>query len=404
MESFEKIHPESKTQEQGVKQETEREEKKEEEKSEDLGLERVKDIEKARVMAANENLFRAKEKAYEHYLEHPEAHTAEERVQFSQWKENKIAPSDVLELGERLAKVDGNMYDVETRIRRLEKEGSRLGLIKEATVSGIKAFGRMLTIDFWHIPRATKEILWNKRGYIGFFGTKESSEAYQKFLGDIVGFMTAVDALRKINKGEKEEGLKYFEDNYAEDLLKKAETWQVPSFFHEAGSKEETEIKGEKELSKEPSIEGRAEAEGKEEKRKTKRSETEREVNPAAKATNYIFNWIAEKYSSYLKSPEDKETNPLFRKLKEAGVFPEDIRKEGIDTGRWVSGLTEWEMRLVSFNEEQLKSEQLLNFYDLLIRVFSKKKITKVGKARDLVAPILKMYRSSAKLSRLENK
>lgn len=91
-------------------------------------------------------------------------------------------------------------------------------------------------------------------GDILVFGTKESSEAYQKFFGDIIGFITAIDALRKINKGEGE-GLKFFEDNYAEDLLKKAEAWEVPDFLHKTDSKEEPKVKGEKELPKEPVIE-----------------------------------------------------------------------------------------------------------------------------------------------------
>lgn len=144
---------------------------------------------------------------------------------------------------------------------------------------------------------------------------------------------------------------------------------------------------------------------GEEEEKETKRSEVEEEVNPAAKATEYVFDWIAQKYSNYLgSSKEEKEANPLFRKLKDAGVLPKNIKEEGIDTGKWISGLTEWEVRSAGFNKGQLKSEQLLNFYDLLIRVFNRKRETKMRKSRDLIAPILKMYRSSVKLSKLENK
>lgn len=331
----------------------------------DLGHERIEDPEKAFVMAQVENTAHVQADNYTKYLESPDTYTAEERITFSAWKNWGLNPADVEKKGEHNAEAVGEMYDAEKHIQKLEQEGSRLGLFKEAVIGGVKTAAYGLRHVFYENPRLISRYFSAKSpkevGVSGLMGDEQMRENFNKMSTSAFRLFAAGEAL--FSKKESRE-IKF--DNFikTEEIIEKNEKLSIPHFdFKESPSPDSPES-----------------------------NSSERPIGQAV--SEKVFDWVAGQYEQYLKDPKSAPLgfSESFEQMKAKNLKPEDIKKEGTKTGDWLKSLAEWHTRLNNLDNNQLENESTLNFYDLILRITSEKDGSSMEKARLIITPLIKMY------------
>lgn len=334
----------------------------------DLGHERIEDPEKAFIMAQVENTAHVQADNYTKYLESPDTYTAEERITFSAWKSWGLSPADVEKKGEHNAEAVGEMYDAEKRIQKLEQEGSRFGLFKEAVTGGAKTAAHGLRHVFYENPRLISRYFSAKSpkevGISGLMGDEQMRGNWNKMTTSAFRFFAAGESLFRLNKKEPRE-IKF--DNFikTEEIVEKNEKFSIPHFDFKEYPVSDSD---------------------------SERISAEKPISQAV--SEKVFDWVAGQYGQYLKDPNSAPLgfSESFEQMKAKNLKPEDIKKEGTNTGDWLKSLAEWHARLNNLDKDQLENESILNFYDLILRITSEKDGSSVEKARQLITPLIKIY------------
>lgn len=364
------------------------EQPKHEAEQEGLGVERIKDPEKAHLMASLENLAYEQANAYEHYLEKPEPHTVEETAEFSIWKAFNYSPADIKSIGQENAEIAGEKYDIEKTVQEYETKKSRFGLAKEQ----IKA---SFNIASSHIKFAFR---WGP-SLIGFKEPKGSNKIVElrKFLKNFDleshRFLVANEAVRNLGKTGRKEYTAEMLDEEARDALLKAEKYKLPEA-------PKVEVKTKAEPNGKKSEQNEQQGEQREQSDKKSRNEAGEESEVVADT----FDWIYKKYNEYLSLPEEERRRQsyFFRDLEERGVGLEDLKDQEKVLTEWLGRLKVYGKRLEDLTEDELKREMELSFLTSVTKqIFennTKKSETEV--LLDLGVALFKTYKAAKELEK----
>lgn len=338
----------------------------------ELGVEREADVEKAWYMATIENLSQSQAAAYNDYLENPEAHLVGKRIEFSILKGLRISPEDLKREGERQAEITGQLYDKDKKITEYTEKKSRLGLLKEAVIGGVQTAGYLIKASYYDLPRIALKA-WNKKDWrILLNGDRDFKNTFDKSCVGMYGLWAATESLFKLNKKEKR-SMTIESALELEKVQERTGEYVIPKFtFHEQPM---TETTG-------PDANSRA-------------SESLR-----MEISDKLFGWLEEEYRNYLKTDQAPlGFSDVFESFKSKDVKPEDIKVESKQMSKWLDSLSEWQTRVdLLKNKEKIQDEQVLNFFDLFLKLTSTEEKPKTDKARSIITPIIKMFLASKKL------
>lgn len=348
---------------------------------EELGIERVKDVGKAYLMASMENLAYEQARAYEHYLDKPEPHTVGENAEFIIWKRLNYSPADIKIIGQEDAEITGRKYDVEKDVQKYETKKNRIGLAKEE----IKA---VFNIAYSHIKFAIK---WAPSTLFGFAEPKDSKNEvikdfrhfFQNFSLESHRFLAAREAIQKLGKNGRKEYTAEMLDEEAKKALLNAEKYKLPNIAEtkidpNKKRKEKTEDKKQGQSDKEPQKEG---------------------------VVADTFEWICKKYGEYLSlSDERKQDQSFFRNLEDQGVTLEDLREQEKAVTEWLNRLKIYGKRLENLTDDELRKEMKFSFLTSVTKQILESREEKSGSEilLDIGASLFKTYQASKELGKRE--
>lgn len=345
--------------------------------------ERVEDIEQAHFMALIENSKQSESAAYTNYLEHPEVYVGSEHNHFRQLEEDGIKPEDLKEIGRDWSESAGDIYVHSKKVETLQKEGKRWEIFKLCARDGFKGMGHALT-DVFGTIKDTAEFLTSseKRAElkkklkhnlgIEKADPKEARKwSLKKHSRDIAAkseFTTAVKFLDSMaalfSKADDVTNVAGISNELSEIFRKQAEEYYVPK-------KEKTEAKEEKEtFEKEDS-------------------------NIGAEFVDYIFNAEADFYDDFLggKNIFGGSIKSHFESMKEKGIDPDEIRKDGKYWKKIMNDLKTWNERLKKVDDKQLENELKENLRRFNQVVFGFKKYKKGEENKYMQDYIVSMYK-----------
>ena len=363
----------------------------------DLGLEREADVEKAWYMATIENLFQSQADAYNDYLESPDAHLVEKRVEFSMLKELHISPEDLKREGERQAEIAGQLYDKDKKITEYAEKKSKLGLLKEAIIGGVQAGAYMIKASYYDLPRIALKA-WNKKDWrLLLTADRDFKNTLDKACVGGYRMWVATESLFKLNKKEKR-SMNLETVLELEKVQERTGEYEIPKFtIHEQPAPESFESpKSETETET-----GAGAGAGAETKTKTKTKATTETGPIHTEVSEKLFEWLEAEYRNYLKTNRAPlGFSDVFKSFKSKDVKPEDIKAESKQMSNWLDSLSEWQTRVdLLKNKEKVQDEQVLNFFDFFLRLMStEEKPAKTDKARSIITPIIKVFLASKKL------
>lgn len=347
--------------------------------------ERIEDVEQAHFMALIENVKLEESRVYADYLRHPDAYGGFKYSHFRQLEEEGIRPEDLKEIGRSEAELQGEFYEHRKKIENLQREGKKWEIFKLAAKEGFKFVGQMYACSF----EAWKDI----------FELATSPEKRRNFKNRIkeeIG-IEVVDP-----KEARERNLKNYKKNegvYGR-LLKNA-----TNFIDSAGalfSKSGEEMKTDKvtnilsDIFREQAEDyHRISAEKEATDDAEKGSSPEENSNIGEKFTECIFNVEANFYDEFLK---DKGIlggliKKHFESLKEKGISPEEIRKDGKYWKGVVSDLKVWNEKLKMADDLELDIEIKENLRRFRIVMLGFKKYRKGEENRYVQDYVVSMYK-----------
>lgn len=345
--------------------------------------ERVEDIEQAHFMAQIENAKQSESAAYANYLEHPEVYVGSEHNSFRQLEEDGIKPEDLKEIGRNWSESAGDIYEHSKKVETLQKEGKRWEIFKLCARDGFKGVGHAMadafgaikdTAEFLTSSEKRAELKKELKHNIGIEkadpkeARKWSLKKYSREIAAKSEFTTAVKFLDSMLAlcSKADDGIKVDEisNEMSELFRKEAEDYYIPK-------KEKTETKGEKEaFEKEDS-------------------------NIGAEFVDYIFNAEADYYNDFLggKSVFGDSIKKHFESMKEKGIDPEAIRKDGKYWKKIMADLKIWNERLKKVDDRELENETKENLRRFNNVILGFKKYKKGEENKHMQDYIVSMYK-----------
>lgn len=353
-----------------------------------LGRERIKDPEKAHLMASLEHLAYEQANAYEHYLEKPEAHTVEENVEFSVWEASNFSPTDIKAIGAEQAEIAGKKYDIEQTVQEYEEKKSRFGLAKEQIKAGFN-------IAFIHIKIAFR---WGP-SLLGFKEPRGSDKVaelrhfFQNFDLESYRFLVADEAVRNLGKMGRREYTADTLGEEAKEALSKAEKYKLPE-----APRRQTQFQPEQ--NKTGGDKGNGEKDKLQAQNREESQGVEGEQNEVVADT---FDWIYKKYKEYLSLPKEERQKQsyFFRNLEEKEVSSVDLQDQEKAINEWLERLKVYGKRLENFTEDELRREMKFSFLTSVTKqIFKDEKKSDTEVLFDLGVALFKTYKAARELEK----
>lgn len=382
--------------------ETERSIYEDSQKINDLGIERVPDIERAYYMASIENLAYTKADAYEDYLKKPEAHLQTHRIEFELFKNQNLSPEDIKIKGEDLAEFFGEAYDVDKKIEALIENKSRAGLLTQAVFGGVKMAVHGLKMSCYEIPRVIIKAIQKKDSRV-LLNDRESAITEGKCFVGAYQMNAAFEGLFKINK-ENNKGHSWKIIMYsfldAEEMRERTEQYAIPKIrFQDSPTPKKESESGKNDSSEADSNSNESYSQSGAEASYEYQTSDGPELSD--KISDKIYEWLENQYEGYLKTGKAPVGfSDIFNTFKSKNLKPEDIKNESKRMKVWMGSMFQWRRKLDTLvDENKIKEEQGLNFIDFIFRLLSKDENLKgTDKARSVITPMIKMFLAGKKL------
>jgi len=346
--------------------------------------ERVEDVEQAHFMAQIENAKQSESAAYANYLEHPEVYVGSEHNSFRELEEDGIRPEDLKEIGRNWSESAGDIYVHCKKVETLQKEGKRWEIFKLVARDGFKGMGHALS-DAFEAIKDTAE----------FLTSSEKRAQIKKETKHNLG----------IEKADPKEARSWTLKKHDRDIRAKSEFTTAVKFLDSVValcSKSDDPIKTD-ELSNEMSEIFRKQAEEyyipkKEEKGKEAEENKDfdkDDSNIGAEFVDYIFNAEADFYGDFLggKNIFGDSIKKHFESMKEKGIDPEAIRKDGKYWKKIMADLKTWNERLKKVDDRELDNEIKENFRRFNNVIFGFKKYKEGDENKYMQDYIVSMYK-----------
>jgi len=349
--------------------------------------ERVEDTEQAHFMALIENSKRSEADAYAGYLEHPEVYVGSEHNRFRQMEEDGIRPEDLKEIGNEWSESAGDIYAHCKKVEALQKEGKKWEIFKLSAKHGFKMMGGLVVDAFGTIKDVAE-----------FAVSSEKRAEVKSRIKHAIG----------IEKADPREARKWSRGKYDRDIRLKSEFTDAFKFLDglmvlTTKSGEEIKVDG---LSNELSEIFRKQAEEyyvpKKEKTETKEEKETFEKddsNIGAEFVDYIFNAEADFYDDFLggKNIFGGSIKSHFESMKEKGIDPGEIRKDGKYWKKIMNDLKTWNERLRKVDDRELErelKENLVRFNNVILGFKKYKKGEENKYVQDYVVSMYKFFKT----------
>jgi len=345
--------------------------------------ERVEDIEQAHYMGLIENSYRHEADAYAHYLEHPESYVGNEHSHFRDKEEGGLTPEDIIKTGQIRTESGGKLYNYWREIEDLQKENKKWELLKLSVKHGFKFAGFFIS-----------ETFEGMKNFSEFVFSSEKREQVKKELKHSIGIEKADP--QEVRKWTMDELEKEKRDDFSKNFIKFFGA--TSALFGKFKYGPTTDAEGWNEIC------GYL---GKESQRyyAPKKEETgEKEVYKITQAkysnfgsdfVGYIFNTEADYYDDFLqgKSFFGGSIKKHFESLKEKGIDPEMIKKDGKHWKKVMADLQVWNERLKKVDDEQLENELKENLRRFNNIIFGFKKYKRGEENKYMQDYIVSMYK-----------
>ncbi|MEK7646064.1 MAG: hypothetical protein AAB374_03090 [Patescibacteria group bacterium] len=354
----------------------------------ELGTERVSDVDRAYYMACIENLAHAQANAYEDYLKNPEAHLQAHKIQFELFKSENLSPEDIKTKGKDLGEFFGETYDVNKKTEELIEKKSRARLLTQAVFGGVKMAVYGLKMSCYDMPRVIIKAIQKKDSRI-LLNDRELNIIEGKTFVGTYQMIAALEGLFKVNKENSEEHkwktMVEYSIGSTEEIMEQAEQYAIPKirFQEDSASRKEPESSSKTETSHE------------------NQGQPDNGAELADKISDKIYEWLENQYVEYLKTGKAPVGfSDIFNTFKTKNLKPEDIKDESKRMKIWMGSLSQWRRRFDTLaDENKIKEEQGLNFVDFIFRLLSKDENLKgTDKARSIITPLIKMFLGGKKL------
>lgn len=345
--------------------------------------ERVEDQEQAQFMALIENAKHSEAESYAGYLKHPEAYVGSEHNRFRSLEEDGIRPDDLISIGREWSESAGDIYSHSKKVEILQKEGKRWEIFKLCARDGFKGMGHAIA-DVFETIKDTAE----------FLTSSEKRAELKRELKHNIG----------IEKADPEEARKWNLKKHSRDIAAKSEFTTAVKFLDSMValfSKADDGINVD-ELSNELSGVFKKQAEEyyipkkeKTEDAKENKDFDKENSNIGAEFVDYIFNAEADYYEDFLggKNIFGNSIKKHFESLKEKGIDPEEIRKDGKHWKKMMADLKVWNDRLKKVDDKQLEKELKENLVRFNQVIFGFKKYKKGEENKYMQDYIASMYK-----------
>lgn len=338
---------------------------------------RVSDPEQAHVMALVENSKRSEAEAYAGYLEHPEAYVGSEHNNFRAMEEDGLKPEDLVSIGQEWSEKFGEAYVFSHQVEKLKQEGKKWELLKLAAKHGFKSFGHMLV----------GSAVMVKEGVKFLFSSERREQIIREFLHD-TGLQKA-DPQQMREWGIKKRKPQAIIDDMVMNSVKLLDA-SMALFSKEDGIGKDDNWNGMSERLRE-----QANSYYKPEKEKKAEEWGKEDSTIGADFVDYVFNAEADFYEDFLGGQNffGGSIKDHFETLKEKGIDPEEIRKDGKYWKKIMADLKTWNERLKKVDDAQLEKEIKENMYRFNNILFGFKKYKKGEENQYMRDYIVSMYK-----------
>lgn len=346
--------------------------------------ERIEDVEQAHFMALIENAKQSEAGSYANYLEHPEVYVGSEHSRFRNLEEDGIKPEDLKEIGRNWSESAGDIYAHSKKVEILQKEGKRWEIFKLCARDGFKGMGHAIA-DVFGTIKDTAEFLTS---------SEKRAELKMELKHDL-----------GIEKADPKEARKWSLKKHSREIAAKSEFTTAIKFLEStvALCSKADDVTNVAEISNELSGLFRKQAEEyyipkKEEKTedaKENKDFSKEDSNIGAEFVDYIFNAEADFYDDFLggKSFLGGSIKKHFESMKEKGIDPDEIRKNGKYWKKIMGDLKTWNDRLRKVDDKQLEKEIKENLIRFNQIIFGFKKYKKGEENKYMQDYVVSMYK-----------
>ncbi len=345
--------------------------------------ERVEDIELAHYMALTENVQHSEADAYANYLEHPETYVGSEHSHFRELEEDGILPVDIIEIGQKSAESSGDVYAFCKQVENLQKEGKRWELFKLSAKHGFEAVGYLAS-----------SVLGTMKNAVEIVTSSEKREQFKKELKHNFG----------IEKADPKEARKWSMNKHDRSAILSPELVSTLKFVdtvitlftkYDDDADNESTWNMLSEMSREEAQKYYTPKNEKIKTAKEKENDEKEDSTIGAEFVDYIFNTEADFYDDFLggKNIFGGSIKKHFESLKEKGIDPEAIRRDGKYWKKIMADLKIWNERLRKVDVEEMDSEIKENLRRFNQVIFGLKKYKKGEENKYMQDYIVSMYK-----------